>query len=206
MKYELNKLHLADCMEGMKEFPDNYFDLAIVDPPYGLNKSSINGSGKLKKRVLNKMNTSWDIAPTKEYFNELFRVSKNQIIWGGNYFDLPISRGFIIWDKKQFMPTFSRCEYAWLSMYKPSKIFAYDNASKTKIHPTQKPVQLYKWLLRNYAQPDFKIIDTHVGSGSSIIAFEDFGCDWIGFEIDEDYYEAATKRIKQHTDQFKLTF
>jgi len=188
----------------MARYPDNYFDLSIVDPPYGMKKSSLNGAGKLKNRVLNKMDTSWDVSPTKEYFNELFRVSKNQIVWGGNNFELPVSRGFIIWDKKQFMPTFSRCEYAWISMYKPSKIFAYDNSSKTKIHPTQKPVALYKWLLHNYAKPGDKILDTHLGSGSIAIACHDLGFDLVACELDKDYYNAAVKRLKQHQSQLTL--
>jgi site-specific DNA-methyltransferase (adenine-specific) len=198
---ELNKLYNTDCMEAMKDIPNKYFELAIVDPPYGLDKSSLNGSGKLKHRALNRMNTDWDIAPTEEYFNELFRISQNQIIWGGNYFNLPPSRGFVIWDKKQYMPTFSRCEYAWLSMSVPSKIYELNNSDNAKIHPTQKPVALYKWLLANYATKGDKILDTHVGSGSSLIACYDMGFEYMGFEIDKEYYEAASKRIEDTMNQ-----
>jgi len=191
-------------MEFMKDKPDNFYDLAVVDPPYGLDKSSLNGSGKLKNRVLNKMDTNWDESPEQSYFDELFRVSENQIIWGGNYFNLPVSRGFIIWDKKQFMPTFSRCEYAWISMYKPSKIFAYNNASKTKIHPTQKPIALYKWLLTNYAKPGFKLLDTHSGSGSFRIAAYDLGFDLDSCELDADYCQSNEARYQNHIQQGDL--
>jgi len=195
-----------DCKEYMKTCKDKSFDLAIVDPPYGLDKSSLNGSGKLKHRALNRMNTDWDIAPDAEYFKELFRVSKNQIVWGGNYFPLPPSRGFMIWDKKQFMPTFSRCEYAWISMYVPSKIFAFDNSSKTKIHPTQKPVELYEYLLHNYAKEGARILDTHMGSGSIAIACHYRGYNLTACEIDKHYYDAACKRFKAETSQLEMNF
>jgi len=185
-----------DCMEGMKDFPDKFFDLAIVDPPYG--------DGNLKGRNT-KLNKEWNLKPNNEYFNELFRISDEQIIWGGNYFGLPKNKHFIVWDKKQYMNNqFARCEYAWSSMDYNADIYDCFYNSEERIHPTQKPVALYKWLLKNYAKPDFKIIDTHVGSGSSIIAFIDFGCDWIGFEIDKDYHKAATERIERHKQQLKL--
>ena len=193
-----------DCLQAMRDMRDNEFDLAIVDPPYGMEKSSTNGSGKLKHRVLNRMNTDWDVAPKQKYFTELFRVSRNQIIWGGNYFGLPSTRCFLIWDKKQYMPTFSRCEYAWTSFYKPAKIFEYDNASKTKIHPTQKPVKLYKWLLTNYAKEGDKILDTHLGSGSIAIACWDLKFDLTGYEIDKEYYDNAIERIERHKRQLNL--
>lgn len=193
-----------DCMEGMARYPDKYFDLAIVDPPYGLDKSSLNGSGKLKNRVLNKINTDWDIAPNEYYFKELFRVSKNQIIWGGNYFVLPPSRCIICWDKVQPWENFSQIELAWTSFDSPAQIYKYDNRTGNKIHPTQKPVALYKWLLSKYAKQGDKILDTHLGSGSSRIAAYEMGFDFTGFELDKDYYEAQEKRYRNHIAQLKL--
>jgi site-specific DNA-methyltransferase (adenine-specific) len=197
-----------DCMEGMKEYPDKYFDLAIVDPPYGMPKDSTHGRGKLKNRILNNGGVEkWDTAPNKEYFNELFRVSKNQIIWGGNYFDLKGSRGFVIWDKEQPFENFSAAEFAWMSFQTVSKIFrlaATRTGDEIKIHPTQKPKQLYKWLLKNYANVGDKILDTHIGSASSLIAFEEMNFDYVGFEIDKEYYDNAVKRIEQYRSQLKL--
>lgn len=196
---------LGDCMEGMRNTPDNFFDLAIVDPPYGLPKDSSNGRGKLKNRTFNKGDIQrWDIAPDKNYFNELMRVSKNQIIWGGNYFDLPPTRGVICWDKVQPFPNFSAWEMAWTSFNVVARIFKFDNRTGGKIHPTQKPVQLYKWLLRNYAEPTDVILSTHIGSASDLIAFEDFGCDYVGYEIDQEYYESALKRLNNHKLQIRL--
>ena len=199
------KLINDDCMNVMKDYEDNHFDLAIVDPPYGLEKKSMQGSGKLKHRILNTSDTSWDIAPKKEYFDELFRISKNQIIWGGNYFldHLSNSRCFLIWDKKQFMPTFSACEMAWTSFYKPAKIFT-SRGDLGKIHPTQKPVKLYEWILKNYAKKGQKILDTHLGSGSIAVACHYYGVDLLGIEIDKEYYEEAKKRIDQLTRQGTL--
>jgi site-specific DNA-methyltransferase (adenine-specific) len=189
----------------MKEFPDKYFDLAIVDPPYGIGGDSLhsnrrlNGAGKLKDRVINKLNTKWDnTPPTKDYFKELKRISTNQIIWGGNYFELGKTRCFIAWDKVQPWENFSQVELAYTTFDSPARLYKYDNRTNDKIHPTQKPIALYKWLLKNYAKPEFKIIDTHAGSCSSVIAFLDFGCQWIAFEIDKDYYQSASKRIENH--------
>ena len=199
-----NSFILGDCMDYLPLFPPNFFDLAIVDPPYGMDKSSTNGAGKLKHRALNRLNTDWDKSPPDEYFKQLFRVSSNQIIWGGNYFNLPPTRGFIIWDKKQFLPTFSRCEYAWTSYYKPAKMFEWDNASTDKIHPTQKPVELYKWILRDYAKAGDLILDTHVGSASSLIACTELGFDYIGFEKDEEYYTMAKSRLGRATRKYEL--
>lgn len=196
----------GDCLKYLKEQPDNRFDLAIVDPPYGLDKKSMNGAGKLKSRAI-QQNTDWDIAPTKEYFDQLFRVSKNQIIWGGNYFDLPPTRGFVIWDKLQPFPNFSRCEYAWLSMQKPSKLFAFDNRTGGKIHPTQKPIKLYEWLLKNYALKGNKILDTHLGSGSHAIAvkrmnqIDNMDLKFVGIEINEKYFNDFKQRFSQETRQ-----
>ena len=206
-----------DCMEGMKTFPDNYFDLAIVDPPYGINAGSDNRFGKYvggatKRKDYDKK--EWDSkVPTQGYFNELNRVSKNQIVWGANYYSC-LTGGMIVWNK-DVPPNYtkSKCEIAYKShgvSVDYVKIMWHGMLQENmkdkelRIHPTQKPVQLYKWILHNYAKPDFKILDTHVGSASSIIAFLDFGCDWIGFEIDEDYHKAATKRIEIHKQQLKL--
>lgn len=200
---ELNKLYLLDCMEGMKEFPDNYFDLAIVDPEFGI------GIAKSPRLVTDKgiKPKEWDDKPIgMNYFSELFRTSKNQIIWGGNYYALPASKHCIVWDKLQPESlSFGMFDYAWTSFDGANKMFKHSvHKENDKIHPTQKPVQLYKWILHNYAKPGMKIIDTHVGSASSIIAFLDFGCEWIGFEIDEDYHGAASKRIEIHQMQMKL--
>lgn len=200
----ISEVYNMDCLEGMKQYPDKYFDLAIVDPPYGLLKDSSNGRGKLKNRIFNGNIEHWDKAPDKSYFDELFRVSKNQIIWGGNYFDLPPTRGFVIWDKKQPFPNFSRCEYAWMSFQVPSKIFEFDNRTSDKIHPTQKPIKLYEWLLMNYAKQGNKILDTHLGSGSSRIASYRNGFDFVGFELDKDYFDAQEKRFKIETAQQQL--
>jgi len=202
---ELNKIYNMDCMEGMKQFPDKYFELAIVDPPYGLPKDSTHGRGKLKNRILNNGSLElWDKQPPPEYFEELRRVSVNQIIWGGNYFDLPPTRGIICWDKCQPWENFSQWEMAWTSFSKPAALFKFDNRTKDKIHPTQKPVELYKWLLSKFAKPGDKILDTHVGSASSLIACYEYGFDFIGFEIDKDYYEAAQKRLQAVMPQVSM--
>lgn len=200
---KLNKVYNMDCMEGMKSFPDNYFDLAIVDPPYGID---INSSGTHFKEKYDVKD--WDkITPDDEYFKELMRVSKNQIVWGGNYFldRLGNCKCFIIWDKKIAEDmSFAMCEMAWTSFKNGAKIYKTTAMQQNRIHPTQKPVQLYKWLLRNYAEKEFKILDTHVGSGSSIIAFEDFGCEYVGFELDENYFKAMSERVERHKRQYKL--
>ncbi len=195
-------LYNADCMDIMREMPDKAFDLAIVDPPYGLPIDSTNGRGKLSNRTFNKGHISkWDIPPSPKYFETLFRVSKNQIIWGGNYFELPRCRGFIVWDKCQPWSNFSQAEYAWTNFERPSSIFKFDNRTGDKIHPTQKPVALYKWLLHNYAKEGDRILDTHLGSGSICIACHDMGFEMTGIELDKDYYEAAKKRLINHQAQ-----
>lgn len=232
-----------DCMIGMARYPDKYFDLAIVDPPYGINATSMTmgsnpnrksrdangelqyggiptaqklkkgrlnqGSGKLKNRVLNTMNCDWDsFPPTEEYFNELFRVSKNQIIWGGNYFHLPPCRGFLIWNKNQPWENFSQAEFAWTSFDKPAKLFTHSNRgganSARKIHPTQKPVELYQYCLKQYAAHGDKILDTHIGSGSSRIAARLAEYDFTGFEIDSQYFAAQEERFKKFAAQTTL--
>jgi len=197
------ELYNMDCMELMKNYPNNYFDLAIVDPPYGLDKSSLTGSGKLKKRIIQK-NTDWDVAPNKKYFKELFRVSQNQIIWGGNYFELTKYRCVIVWDKCQPWQNFSQVEIAWSSFNKPATIFKFDNRTTDKIHPTQKPVDLYKFCLDKYAKQGDKILDTHLGSGSIAIACHDMDFDLVGSEIDKEYYDNMMERINEHKKQLRL--
>ena len=191
-----------DCMELLKRTPDNFYDLAICDPPYGIGISN--------KPVRQKHNKkTWDDSiPNEEYFKELFRVSKNQIIWGGNYFIdyLSNSQGFIIWDKKQ-PENFSlaMCEFAYSSIQSPAKIFRYSVLSeKDKIHPTQKPVALYKWLLDKYAKEGDKILDTHGGSMSIAIACADYGFELTCCELDKEYYDKGIQRVKNHVSQLKL--
>lgn len=203
------ELFNIDCMDFMSGCRDKQFDLAIVDPPYGLPEQSGQGAGKLQNRIIQTMHQKgWDIAPDKSYFKELFRVSKNQIVWGGNYFNLPPTRGFVIWDKEQPFENFSACEFAWTSFDCPSKIFKEPTTrtGERKIHPTQKSIKLYKWLLKNYAKPGFSIIDTHLGSGSSAIASYDGGFDFVGCEIDKDYFDAAMNRFNIHKMQGNLQF
>jgi site-specific DNA-methyltransferase (adenine-specific) len=194
------KMHNADCMDFMRELPDKYYDLAIVDPPYGIGISS-NPVRQMHDKK------QWDNAiPNEEYFKELFRVSKNQIVWGGNYFPLPPSRGFLIWDKKQPQDfSLAMCEFAWSSIQSPAKIFRFSVLTeRDKIHPTQKPVKLYEWILMNYAKEGDKILDTHGGSGSICIACHNLGFDLDWIELDKDYFDAATKRFKQHAAQLRI--
>ena len=211
MKYKLNNFYNEDCLEAMKEMPDKYFDLAIVDPPYGLERHK-RGSLRIDKGDKAASGLLWDIKPTPEYFDELFRVSKNQIIWGANNFNLPNTEYFIVWDKQQTVDNFASAEYAWTNCKMPAKVFRYsihkvmsDRKEECgKIHPTQKPVALYKWLLTNYAKPGDKILDTHVGSASSLIACHDLGFEYLGFELDKDYYNQATKRLERHKSQMNM--
>ena len=203
-----SEVYLEDCVKALKRFNDKHFDLAIVDPPYGMPKDSTHGRGKLKNRMLNNGSVEkWDIKPTDEYFHELFRVSKNQIIWGGNYFGLPATRGFVIWDKEQPFENFSAAEYAWMSFQTVSKIFKLATTrtgDETKIHPTQKPIKLYEWLLFNYANEGDLILDTHLGSGSSRIAAYKGGFNFVGFEIDAEYYEKQNKRFNDFKSQLRM--
>lgn len=198
-----------DNMELMARYEDNYFDLSIVDPPYGLGSRLVEGGGKdiMKKYKEQYRLKQWDEEiPTAKYFQELFRVSKNQIIWGGNYFidHLYNTRGIICWDKKQMMPTMSRWEMAWSSFDKVAKTYEVRSQEKNRFHPTQKPVKLYEWLLINYAKEGYKILDTHLGSGSIAIACHNLGYDLTACELDKEYYEAAIKRIEQHKQQLRL--
>jgi site-specific DNA-methyltransferase (adenine-specific) len=186
----------------MKQFEDNHFDLAIVDPPYGIKRNSL----QMGNSVFNKDNKKWDNAvPTKKYFNELFRVSKNQIIWGGNYFDLPCSQYFAVWDKGETMygRDFAECELAWVRSG-GTRIYKKNPNQPDRIHPTQKPVKLYEWLLMNYAKEGDKILDTHLGSGSSAVACDALGFDLTACELDKEYFDAASKRIELARRQQKL--
>lgn len=191
-KLEFNNFYCVDCMKVLKLIPDKSIDLCIVDPPYGIGISD-NPVRQMHEKK------SWDkCVPSKAYFDELFRVSQNQIIWGGNYFDLPPTQNYIVWNKVQPMDfSLAMCELAWCSVQRPIKMFTYRVlAEKNKIHPTQKPVALYTWLLNNYAKKGDKILDTHVGSASSLIACHQMGFKYVGFEIDEDYFKSATARLE----------
>ena len=200
-----------DNMQLMSRYPDGYFDLAIVDPPYGiLNKTPRGGDHKFNKSEY----SQWDIKPSNEYFKELCRVSKNQIIWGGNYFGQlwarsEYNKGFIIWDKNQpeSLNNFSMAEMAWSSLDRPSKIFHFSvRKNRNKIHPTQKPVELYEWLLNMYAKPTDKILDTHLGSGTIAIACYHAGIDLTACEISKEYFLKALEKIKEVIPEEAIEF
>lgn len=240
-----------DCMEVMARYPDKYFDLAVVDPPYGCGCSQSVDVERDKEQLIGghadwdrkqrgrfgspgsrfarynisgatisaertggtwaakyKSNIStWDIAPQKEYFEELARVSKNQIIWGGNYFNLPPTRCFLVWDKK--LPedfTMAMAEYAWTSFNDNAKIFRFVPQGKPgfRFHPTQKPVELYAWIFSRYAKEGYKILDTHLGSGSSRIAAYDAGLDFVGCEVCKEYFDESVKWFETHTAQMSF--
>jgi len=200
-----------DCLEAMKQMDDNQFDLAIVDPPYGIGAGGVkfkNGTSKSKKEYYKQKD--WDSSiPSKEYFEELKRVSKNQIIWGGNYFAdfLGAFRCFVFWDKTIHGNSYSDGELAWTSFNKVARYYRKNIAQVTsegRIHPTQKPVTLYEWLLDNYANEGDKILDTHLGSGSIAIACHNRGFDLTGFEIDSEYYENAVERLRVHQSQLTM--
>lgn len=211
---ELNKLYNMDCMQGMKEFPDGFFDLAIVDPPYGIGidgqKKRVCGNPKHNRKE--HIRKSWDKAiPPPEYFRELERVSKAQVIWGGNYFVPYLEqghKGWLVWDKGQHGLTMSDCELAYTSFDTPTRVFVCNRVELLNdgtIHPTQKPVKLYSWVLSLFARKGMKILDTHAGSGSSLIAcYRQDGLDFVGFEIDEDYCRAANERLEQEQAQIRL--
>ena len=189
-----------DCLEYLKTVPDKFFELAIVDPPYG-----IGISGNPVRQAHEKK--CWDNnIPTDEYFKELKRVSKQQIIWGGKYYNLPPTQNYIVWNKLQPQDfSLAMCELAWCSIQKPIKMFTYSVLTeRNKIHPTQKPVALYRWLIENYAKQGDKILDTHMGSQSSRIACFDMGFDFIGCELDKDYFDAGNKRFELFKSQTKL--
>ena len=212
------KLYNADCMEILRQTPDKYYDLSIVDPPYGIGASSKNfirqGKQTGKSMAVSGMKYTakdWDnCVPDKIYFEELRRVSKNQIVWGGNYFDLPPTRGMICWDKIQPWENFSQFELAWSSFDKPAAMYRLSNTgganAEKRIHPTQKPVKLYEWLLNKYAKPEDKILDTHGGSFSHAIACHKQGFQLSIIEIDEQYFNDAVKRLKWEQRQLQLNF
>lgn len=190
----------VDCIEFMKSKPDKCYDLAIVDPPYGIGISSNPVRQKHDKK-------DWDNAiPTPEYFEQLFRVSKNQIIWGGNYFDLKPSQGFLIWDKKQPQDfSLAMCEMAWSSIQSPAKMFSFSVLKEqNKIHPTQKPVNLYRWIYQLYGKEGMKILDTHGGSFNHAIAAEIEGFDLDICEIDKEYFQAGVNAFNMHKRQQRL--
>ena len=209
-----------DNMELMARYPDNYFDLAIVDPPYGIGFGEFNRTNKTSQGDRVKANkykqSNWDDSiPNNEYFIELQRVSKNQIVWGGNYFPYLWSdgcKGFIFWYKGNPVPNFADGELAYTSFNKVAKQFDFryygglqgKTSAEDKIHPTQKPKELYKWLLDNYAKQGDKILDTHLGSGSIAIACHDYDFELTACELDKDYYNKAIERIKNHVSQQKL--
>lgn len=203
-------IYNTDCLEYMKNFPDKYFDISIVDPPYGIGYSKLVGIKKESDGFKKRESSDWDLfVPSEEYFYELFRVSKNQIIWGGNYFNLPPTRCYIIWDKVQRIDQ-ADCEMAWTSFDSSARIFSYCRGNESgfapclkgvskqfaNIHPTQKPVALYKWLLKKYAHKGQKILDTHGGSFSSAVACYEMGFDFYGTEINEEYFQKAVERIE----------
>lgn len=220
-------LYNMDCMEGMKEFSDKYFDLAIVDPPYfsGPEKRGYYGSKINKNGVCRNYHVSskWEI-PNEEYFTELERVSKNQIVWGCNYFKWNFPSGRIVWDKCNGSSSFSDCEIASCSIHDSVRLFRYmwngmfqgksiseghiqqgNKALNEKhIHPTQKPIALYDWILGKYAKEEYIILDTHVGSGSSLLSCEKAGFKYVGFEIDQYYYQLASKRLEEYKMQVSL--
>lgn len=193
-----------DNMELMARYEDNHFDLAIVDPPYGIDITKMEMGGR--KRNKKDKEKNWDNAvPTKEYFEELFRVSKNQIIWGGNYFELPCSQYFCIWDKGETMygRDFAEAEFAWVRKG-GTRIYKKNPNQLNRIHPTQKHVSLYEFCLMNYAKEGDKILDTHLGSGSIALACHNLGYDLTACELDKEYYDAAMKRLKEHQQQLKM--
>jgi len=216
----------CDCMEYMATVPDKYFDLACVDPPYGIGadkaqnaaaaqREKANGKSKAGRGWKAYKETDWDNeTPSAEYWRELRRVSKNQIVWGGNYFTdhLPPKMGWIVWNKMQSNFSLADGELAWTSFDKAMRIFdmsrgealAKNNETGGRFHPTQKPVKLYEWLLQNYASEGDKILDTHVGSASSLIACHQMGFDFIGSELDKEYFDKATERLEAFRAQTTL--
>jgi len=202
-----------DNMELMARYPDNYFDLAIIDPPYGIgggvdNRKAIETkSGNNLRRLARKGGMEWDRnIPNKEYFYELFRVSKNQIIWGGNYMIkyLKNTRCLIVWDKMTYIPSMSQIEIAWTSFTSHSQLVKINSNQNNRIHISQKPIYLYKWLLDKYAKQGDKILDTHLGSGSIAIACHDYGFELTACELDKEYYDKAIERIQNHVSQQRL--
>lgn len=213
----ISEIHNMDCMELMRQYPDKHFDLAVVDPPYGIGENGARGNVATKKWKNPKQSIhikkEWDKnRPDRIYFEELFRVTKNQIIWGANYYPefLPASMGWIFWDKKTGDSDYSDGELAFTSFEKALKKFEYlwsgfkKQKPETRIHPTQKPVALYDWIFKNYAKEGQLILDTHLGSGSSRIAADRAGLNFVGCELDADYFAAHEKRWNEYKAQLKL--
>ena len=199
----------GDCFDYMRTLPDNAFSLAVVDPPYSKANGNVERTGGTWAAKYGTSIRDWDIAPSDEYFKELFRVSRNQIIWGGNYFGLPPTRCFLVWRKLSISENFTMAmaEYAWTSFNANAKVFEcapQGNAKEPRTHPCQNPVALYAWILQNYAKEGDKILDTHLGSGSSAIAAHNLGFEFTGIEINQEYYEAAKQRLIKHQQQLTL--
>lgn len=213
----------ADCMEVMRQYPDKYFDLAVVDPPYGSGNGefesgtrfggrsdrykTVDRTGRTWAKDYGKKIVGWDVAPGEDYFAELFRVSKEQIIWGGNYFGLPPNRCFLVWKKTNIPENFSMAmaEYAWCSMNENAKVIELSSAGiVNRFHPTQKPEALYRWIYQHYSKPGFKILDTHLGSGSNRRAAYDFGLDFVGVEIDKVYFDKQEQAFEEYTAQLRM--
>lgn len=207
-----SEVYLEDCVKGLKRYSDNHFDLAIVDPPYGLGLGTVSipsekNTNSLQKFYKDLKSKRWDDnTPNKEYFDELKRVSKNQIVWGGNYMaeHLGNTKCIIIWDKMTYIPTMSQFEFAFCSFNKHPKMVKINSTDIDRMHPTQKPIKLYDWLLHNYAKAGDLILDTHLGSGSSRIAAYKGGFNFVGFEIDKEYYEKQEKRFKDFVSQLRM--
>lgn len=211
----MNVAYNMDCMDAMRKMPDKCFDLAVVDPPYGgagggcgqFDKYKVSRTGGTWARKYGKKIVEWDYAPGEDYFNELFRVSKEQIIWGGNYFNLPPNRCFIVWEKTNIPENFTMAmaEYAWCSFNDNAKIIKLSSAGiENRFHPTQKPENLYRWIYSHYSKPGYRILDTHLGSGSNRIAAYDAGLDFVGFEIKKRYFDLQEQRFKAHAAQGNL--
>ena len=202
---EINKIYNADCLELMKDIPDKSIDLVLTDPPYGIGNKFKGG----KKSKLNKFNKivekGWDKAPTQIYFDEIFRISKNQIIWGGNYFNLPPTRCFFVWDKT--IPdnfSLAMCEYAWTSFDKNAKIYRYITEKQNRIHQTQKPLKLFKKLIDNYSNENDLVLDCFSGSGTTAIACSELKRNFICIEKDFEYWKASCERLENYNKQLKL--
>lgn len=196
-----SEVHNIDCMDFMRTVPDKAFDLVIADPPYGLDKKSVQGAGRLKNRTLNRHDMSWDIKPSEDFFAALRRIGRHVIIWGGNYFNLGPCRCFICWDKQQVWPNFSQCEFAYTDFDKPAKHISFANRGGGKDliswHPTVKPVELYAYCLRTFAKEGNIIFDPMMGSQSSRIAAYKMGFEYVGCEIDKEYYDLGCMRFNQ---------
>jgi site-specific DNA-methyltransferase (adenine-specific) len=208
-------VYLMDCMDLMQRLPDKSIQLACVDPPYGIerfkNVTTTPSSKDVHAKRFQRMETVNNDKPSDEYWSELFRVSKNQIVWGANNFELPPSEYFLCWNKQQAMPNFATLEYAWVSMglKKPAKLFTHSihkHNQVDKVHPTQKPIPLYDWILQNYAKEGDTILDTHLGSGSSRISAAKAGLPFIGCELDEEYFYKHCKRFDAFTAQKTIMF